>query len=38
MREQLIRVVEQYIDAVRHNDASALPLHSDAICEFPTNT
>jgi len=38
MREQVIQVVEQYIDAVRHNDASALPLHPDAVCEFPTNT
>jgi hypothetical protein len=25
MREQVIQVVEQYIDAVRHNDTSALP-------------
>jgi hypothetical protein len=23
---------------VRRNDASALPLHPDAVCEFPTNT
>jgi hypothetical protein len=38
MREQVIQVVEQYIEAVRHNDASALPLHPDAICEFPTST
>jgi hypothetical protein len=38
MREQVIDVVERYIDAVRRNDASALPLHPDAICEFPTNT
>ena len=38
MREQVIQVVEQYIDAVRRNDASALPLHPDAVCEFPTNT
>jgi hypothetical protein len=38
MREQVIHVVEQYIDAVRHNDASALPLHQDAVCEFPTST
>jgi hypothetical protein len=37
-REQVIQVVEKYINAVRHNDASALPLHADAICEFPTNT
>jgi ketosteroid isomerase-like protein len=38
MREQVIQVVEKYIDAVRRNDASALPLHPDAVCEFPTNT
>jgi hypothetical protein len=38
MREQVIQAVETYIDAVRRNDASALPLHPDAICEFPTNT
>jgi len=38
VREQLIQVVEQYIDAVRRHDASALPLHPDAVCEFPTNT
>jgi hypothetical protein len=38
MREQVIQVVETYIDAVRRNDASALPLHPNAICEFPTNT
>ena len=38
MREQVIQVVEKYIDAVRLNDASAVPLHPDAVCEFPTNT
>jgi hypothetical protein len=38
MREQVIQVVERYIDAVRRNDPSALPLHPDAVCEFPTNT
>jgi hypothetical protein len=37
MREQVIQVVEHYIDAVRHSDVSALPLHPDAVCEFPTN-
>jgi hypothetical protein len=37
MREQLIQLVEKYIDAVRRNDAPALPLHPDAVCEFPTN-
>ena len=25
MREQMIQVVEQYIDAVRHNDARSSP-------------
>ena len=38
MREQVIQVVGQYIEAVRNNDVAALPLHPDAICEFPTNT
>jgi ketosteroid isomerase-like protein len=38
MREHVIQVVEKYIDAVRRNDASALPLHPDVVCEFPTNT
>ena len=38
MREQVVQVVEAYIDAVRRNDVSALPLHPDAVCEFPTNT
>jgi hypothetical protein len=31
-------VVGQYIEAVRNNDVAVLPLHPDAICEFPTNT
>ena len=38
MREQVIQVVETYIDAVRRNDPSALPLHPDAVCVLPTNT
>jgi ketosteroid isomerase-like protein len=38
MREHVIHVVEKYIDAVRRNDASAVPLHPDAVSEFPTNT
>jgi hypothetical protein len=33
-----IQVVEQYIDAVRHNDAFALPLHPDVVCDFPTSS
>jgi SnoaL-like domain len=35
MREDAIRVVETYIDAVRRNDADALPLHSDIVFESP---
>src|SRR5581483_8633039 len=38
MREQVIQIVEKYIDAVGRSDASPLPLHPDANCEFPTNT
>jgi hypothetical protein len=38
MREQVIQVVHTYIDAVRRNDAAALPLHRDIVAEFPTNT
>jgi uncharacterized RmlC-like cupin family protein/ketosteroid isomerase-like protein len=38
MRDQVTRIVEQYIEAVRRNDTSALPLHPDAVCEFPTST
>jgi len=35
MREETIRVVETYIDAVRRNDADALPLHRDIVFESP---
>jgi len=38
MREQTIQIVEQYIDAVRRNDVSVLPLHPDMVGVFPTNT
>jgi hypothetical protein len=38
MREHVIHVVETHIDAVRRNDPSALPLHPEVVCEFPTNT
>ena len=38
MREQVIQVVEEYIEAVRRNDASALPLDPDVIGVFPTST
>jgi len=35
MREQVIRVVETYFDAVRRNDADNLPLHPDVSFESP---
>jgi hypothetical protein len=35
MRDDVIRVVETYIDAVRRNDADSLPLHSDVVFESP---
>ena len=38
MRDQVVNVVEQYIDAVRRNDPSNLPLHPEVIGEFPMNT
>jgi uncharacterized protein (TIGR02246 family) len=38
VRQQVIQVVEGYIDAVRRNDASAVPFHPDVVCEFPMNT
>jgi quercetin dioxygenase-like cupin family protein len=37
-RTEVIAVVEKYIDAIRRNDASSLPVHADLIAEFPTNT
>jgi ketosteroid isomerase-like protein len=37
MRERVTEIVKQYIEAVRNNDASALPLHPDVVCEFPTS-
>lgn len=35
MREDVIRVVETYIDAVRRNDADALPVHPGVVFESP---
>lgn len=37
MRDEVIRVVEAYIDAVRRNDADNLPLHPDVVFESPLN-
>ena len=38
MRDEVVQVVHKYIDAVRRNDASNLPLHPEVIGEFPMNT
>jgi hypothetical protein len=35
MREDVIRTIDTYIDAVRRNDADALPLHPDVVFESP---
>ena len=35
MREDVIRVVKKYIDAVRRNDADSLPLHPGVVLESP---
>jgi ketosteroid isomerase-like protein len=37
MRQDVIRFVESYIDAVRRDDADVLPLHSDVVFESPLN-
>jgi hypothetical protein len=36
--ERVVRVVQKYLDAVRRNDASDLPLHPEVVGEFPLNT
>ena len=38
MHEHTLRITEQYIDAVRRNDADALPLHPDVVAVFPLNS
>jgi limonene-1,2-epoxide hydrolase len=38
MREEVIRVVEAYINAVRNNDQDALPLHPDVVFESPLSS
>ena len=38
VRDKVIGVVEKYIDAVRRNDPTELPLHPDVIGVFPMNT
>ena len=38
MREQVIKVVEQYIDAVLRNDEASLPLDPEIVFEGPMRT
>jgi hypothetical protein len=38
MRDNVISVVEKYIDAVMRNDPTDLPLHPDVIGVFPMST
>jgi len=38
MREEVIRVVEAYIEAVRNNEPDELPLHPDVVFGSPLNT
>ena len=38
MREEVIGIVEKYIDAVRRNDPADLPLHPHVVGVFPMNT
>ena len=38
VRDKVIGVVEKYIDAVRRNEPTDLPLHPDVIGVFPMNT
>ena len=35
MREEVIRIVEAYIDGVRNNNLDAVPIHSDVVFESP---
>ncbi len=38
MRDDVIRVVQTYIDAVRNNDTGSLPLHEDVVFVSPLGT
>jgi hypothetical protein len=38
MRDEVIRIVEAYIDAVRKNEMDAVPLHSDVVFESPVRS
>ena len=36
--DRVVQIVEKYIDAVRRNDPSNLPVHPEVVGEFPLNT
>jgi hypothetical protein len=36
--DRVVQIVEKYIDAVRRNDPSGLPLHPEVVGEFPLHT
>ena len=36
--DRVVQAVEKYIDAIRRNDPSDLPLHPQVVGEFPLNT
>jgi hypothetical protein len=38
MTDSVVKVVENYIEAVRTNEPSLVALHPDVVGEFPTNT
>jgi limonene-1,2-epoxide hydrolase len=38
MREEVIRIVEAYIDGVRRNNLDAVPIHSDVVFESPVRS
>ncbi len=38
MRDEVIRIVEAYIDGIRNNNIDAVPIHSDVVFESPIRT
>jgi len=38
MREEVIRIVEAYIDGIRKNNIDAVPIHSDVVFESPVRS
>ena len=38
MREEVIRIVEAYIDGIRNNNIDAVPIHSDVVFESPVRS